>query len=112
MFQIELFLFSAANTNTSLEDCSGASTSGVSRAVYFDPETLRNGDVDFDSRTLAGVPVTPHVRKSGKYLIGPKLGISPVKSIVQCLGRLEGTNKYYQVRQFKVSFETYYLLRD
>ena len=112
MFQIELFLFSAANTNTSLED-SCASTSGVSRAVYFDPETLRNGDVDFDSRTLAGVPVTPHVRKSGKYLIGPKLGISPVKSIVQCLGRLEGTNKYYQVRrQFKVLFETYYLIRD
>ena len=66
--------------------------------IYFDPETLQNGDAEFDWRTLAGVPVTPHVRKSGKYLLGPKLGISPVKSIVQCLGRLDGTLKYYQVR--------------
>ena len=66
--------------------------------IYFDPETLQNGDTEFDWRTLAGVPVTPHVRKSGKYLLGPKLGISPVKSIVQCLGRLDGTLKYYQVR--------------
>ena len=43
------------------------------------------------------MPVTPHVRRAGCYLLGPKLGMSPVKSIVQCLARKEGTDDFYQV---------------
>lgn len=47
---------------------------------------------------LVGVLVPPHTRRAGKYLLGPKLGISPVKSIVQCLARLENSDKYFQIK--------------
>ncbi|KAG7309058.1 hypothetical protein JYU34_004938 [Plutella xylostella] len=38
------------------------------------------------------------IRKAGPYLLGPKLGPSPVKSIVQCLARKEKTDKFYQIK--------------
>ncbi|XP_052757961.1 serine/threonine-protein kinase 40-like [Galleria mellonella] len=48
---------------------------------------------------LAGTPVPDkYVRKAGPYLLGPKLGPSPVKSIVQCLARKERTDDFYQVK--------------
>lgn len=46
-----------------------------------------------------GTPVPEkHVRKAGPYLLGPKLGPSPVKSIVQCLARKEKTDDFYQIK--------------
>ncbi|XP_053615974.1 serine/threonine-protein kinase 40-like isoform X2 [Plodia interpunctella] len=46
-----------------------------------------------------GTPVPDkYVRKAGPYLLGPKLGPSPVKSIVQCLARKEKTDDFYQVK--------------
>ncbi|XP_075985027.1 serine/threonine-protein kinase 40-like [Anticarsia gemmatalis] len=46
-----------------------------------------------------GTPVPDKlVRKAGPYLLGPKLGPSPVKSIVQCLARKERTDEFYQVK--------------
>ncbi|XP_059046872.1 serine/threonine-protein kinase 40-like [Achroia grisella] len=48
---------------------------------------------------LAGTIVPDkYVRKAGPYLLGPKLGPSPVKSIVQCLARKERTDDFYQVK--------------
>jgi hypothetical protein len=38
------------------------------------------------------------VRRAGQYLIGPRLGVSPVKSIVHCLGRREGTDRYFLLK--------------
>jgi len=59
-------------------------------------------DVNKKSRAsiarLADTPVPPHVRRAGDYLIGPKLGASPVKSISHCLGRKDGTDKYYMLK--------------
>ncbi|KAI5644800.1 protein kinase domain-containing protein [Phthorimaea operculella] len=47
----------------------------------------------------AGTPVPEnYVRKAGPYLLGPKLGPSPVKSIVQCLARKERTDEFYQIK--------------
>lgn len=48
--------------------------------------------------SLAGTMVPPHTRRAGRYLLGPRLGVSPVKSIVQCLARLENTDQYFQVK--------------
>ena len=47
---------------------------------------------------LAGTRVTPHVRRAGDFLIGPKLCGSPVKSITHFLGRRDGTDKYYLLK--------------
>ena len=58
----------------------------------------------FDDPTkLAGMPVFPHVRRSGNYLLGPKLGLSPVKSIIQCLARREYTQEYFQLKLLTLS---------
>ncbi|XP_022113943.2 serine/threonine-protein kinase 40 [Pieris rapae] len=46
-----------------------------------------------------GTPVPDKVvRKAGPYLLGPKLGPSPVKSIVQCLARKEKSDDFYQIK--------------
>lgn len=38
------------------------------------------------------------VKKAGPYILGPVLGPSPVKSIVQCLARKEKTDDFYQIK--------------
>lgn len=77
----------------------GSSSSGVLKSSKkFTPKkakmTYNRSDVP-----TSGTPVPDkHVRKAGPYLLGPKLGPSPVKSIVQCLARKERTDDFYQVR--------------
>lgn len=42
----------------------------------------------------------PHgsIKRAGPYLLGPRIGSSPVKSIVQCLARKEGTDNFYTLK--------------
>ncbi|XP_045197175.2 uncharacterized protein LOC123551933 [Mercenaria mercenaria] len=42
----------------------------------------------------------PHggIKRAGPYLLGPRIGTSPVKSIVQCLARKEGTDNFYTLK--------------
>uniref|UniRef100_A0A146KZB8 Serine/threonine-protein kinase 40 n=1 Tax=Lygus hesperus TaxID=30085 RepID=A0A146KZB8_LYGHE len=49
-------------------------------------------------RPAEGTPVCmKKVKRAGPYLLGPA-GNSPVKSIVQCLARLQGTNDFYTLK--------------
>lgn len=41
---------------------------------------------------------TKIVKRAGPYLLGPIMGSSPVKSIVQCLARRKETNKFYTMK--------------
>ncbi|XP_033124603.1 serine/threonine-protein kinase ppk1-like [Anneissia japonica] len=43
------------------------------------------------------------VRKAGPYLLGPRLGSSPVKSIVQCLARKQGSRDFYCIKILTIS---------
>lgn len=52
-----------------------------------------------------------HVRKAGPYLLGPKLGPSPVKSIVQCLARKEKTDDFYQVNGVSYFYSTTFRIK-
>ncbi|XP_069696005.1 serine/threonine-protein kinase par-1-like [Periplaneta americana] len=46
-----------------------------------------------------GTPVESKVvKRAGPYLLGPTLGSSPVKSIVQCLARRDGTDDFYTLK--------------
>lgn len=45
-----------------------------------------------------GTPVDTIVKRAGPYLLGPRLGNSPVRSIVQCLARKSGTDDYYSLK--------------
>lgn len=67
-----------------------------------EPETLiKNPKLMYNMSDVPAVgTLVPekHVRKAGPYLLGPKLGPSPVKSIVQCLARKEKTEDFYQIK--------------
>jgi hypothetical protein len=46
-----------------------------------------------------GTPVeNKRVKRAGMYLLGPVLGSSPVKSIVQCLARRDGIDDFYTLK--------------
>ncbi|GAB6026129.1 Serine/threonine-protein kinase 40, variant 2 [Chamberlinius hualienensis] len=46
-----------------------------------------------------GAPVNPHtIKRAGPYLLGPRLGNSPVRSIVHCLARKENTDDFYSIK--------------
>ncbi|EDV24637.1 uncharacterized protein TRIADDRAFT_26082 [Trichoplax adhaerens] len=38
------------------------------------------------------------IKRAGPYLLGPRVGNSPVRSIVQCLAKLEGTDQFYTMK--------------
>lgn len=47
----------------------------------------------------AGTPVTTKdVKRAGPYVLGPLIGTSPVKSILQCLAKKSGTDKFYMIK--------------
>lgn len=76
------------------------SSSGTQKAAKR-PQSPRKSKVTYNKSDVpaAGTFVPEkHVRKAGPYLLGPKLGPSPVKSIVQCLARKEKTDDFYQVK--------------
>ncbi|KAJ8711624.1 hypothetical protein PYW08_008578 [Mythimna loreyi] len=79
-----------------------STSSGVLKnSKKFGPHSPKRAKLSYN-RSDVPAPGTPvpdkHVRKAGPYLLGPKLGPSPVKSIVQCLARKERTDEFYQVK--------------
>lgn len=81
-------------TTRSLSKSDGVSSSteaGLSQSCR--PHTLRRG-----------ISVTSAVlRRAGPFLLGPRLGASPVRSIVQCLARKEGTDNFYTLKILTLS---------
>ncbi|XP_057319368.1 uncharacterized protein LOC130663862 isoform X2 [Microplitis mediator] len=59
-----------------------------------------NDEIDFTTPVPAyGTPVSPKsIKRAGPYILGPLIGTSPVRSIVQCLARKAGTDKYYTIK--------------
>ncbi|XP_029475528.1 serine/threonine-protein kinase 40 isoform X2 [Rhinatrema bivittatum] len=39
-----------------------------------------------------------NAKRAGPFILGPRLGNSPVQSIVQCLARKDGTDDFYQLK--------------
>lgn len=62
---------------------------------------------------IEGTPVCPKtIKKAGQYLLGPLIGTSPVKSIVQCLARKTGTDKYYTIKILTLKDDNEYETQD
>lgn len=60
-----------------------------------------------------GTPVTINtIKKAGQYLLGPLIGTSPVKSIVQCLARRIGTDKFYTIKILTLKDESDHETQD
>lgn len=80
---------------------SSTSSSVLKNSKKLSPNSPRKPKVLYNKSDVPapGTPVPDkHVRKAGPYLLGPKLGPSPVKSIVQCLARKEKTDEFYQIK--------------
>lgn len=61
----------------------------------------------------AGTPVTSNmIKQAGPYLLGPLIGTSPVKSIVQCLARRMGTDKFYTIKILTLKDESEHETQD
>ncbi|KAJ7304459.1 hypothetical protein JRQ81_012021 [Phrynocephalus forsythii] len=45
-----------------------------------------------------GVSSSSSTKRAGPFILGPRLGNSPVPSIVQCLARKDGTDDFYQLK--------------
>ncbi|XP_033741051.1 serine/threonine-protein kinase 40-like [Pecten maximus] len=50
------------------------------------------------SKQKGPFPSSGETKRAGPYLLGPRLQASPVKSIVQCLARKEGTDDFYTLK--------------
>ncbi|KAK0091976.1 hypothetical protein PV326_002434 [Microctonus aethiopoides] len=75
---------------------------------------LSRDDVDFGSEIPAyGTQVClKKIKRAGPYILGPAIGTSPVKSIVQCLARKSGTDKYYTIKILTLKDENEYETQD
>lgn len=61
-------------------------------------EYKKNIIPDFDAPKYGTKVDSKIVRKAGSYTLGPMIGTSPVKSIMQCLAKKDGTDKYYTIK--------------
>ncbi|KFM79511.1 Serine/threonine-protein kinase 40, partial [Stegodyphus mimosarum] len=69
------------------------------------PSTSKNSEISnadilrVDKDPVPGTVVNHKtVKKAGNYLLGPRIGNSPVRSIVQCLARKIGTDDFYTLK--------------
>lgn len=58
----------------------------------------RSDRVPSSSKQKGPFPTSGETKRAGPYLLGPRLQASPVKSIVQCLARKEGTDDFYTLK--------------
>eukprot|EP00794_Sanderia_malayensis_P000540 gene540-1192_t len=70
------------------------SGSGIKRRLSSFPRP----DNDDDSKKCKKCSQRSSMRRAGPFLLGPRLGNSPVRSIVQCLARREGTDDFYSIK--------------
>ncbi|XP_046415752.1 serine/threonine-protein kinase KIN4-like isoform X1 [Neodiprion fabricii] len=62
---------------------------------------------------VPGTPVNSNsAKQAGPYLLGPPIGTSPVKSIVQCLARRAGSDKFYTIKILTLKDEDEYETQD
>lgn len=80
----------------------------------FTRSTMRKDDATITTRVPAsGTAVCPKsVKRAGPYILGPLIGTSPVKSIVQCLARKAGTDKFYTIKILTLKDENEYTTQD
>ncbi|XP_045154755.1 serine/threonine-protein kinase 40 isoform X1 [Echinops telfairi] len=56
------------------------------------------GETSAKAKALGSGISGNHAKRAGPFILGPRLGNSPVPSIVQCLARKDGTDDFYQLK--------------
>ncbi|XP_073471727.1 serine/threonine-protein kinase 40 [Aquarana catesbeiana] len=57
-----------------------------------------SGETSARSKALCTGISGSNAKRAGPFILGPRLGNSPVPSIVQCLARKDGTDDFYQLK--------------
>ncbi|XP_069612982.1 serine/threonine-protein kinase 40 isoform X1 [Ranitomeya imitator] len=57
-----------------------------------------SGETSARSKALCSSISGSNAKRAGPFILGPRLGNSPVPSIVQCLARKDGTDDFYQLK--------------
>ncbi|KAM5181916.1 serine/threonine-protein kinase 40 [Mantella aurantiaca] len=57
-----------------------------------------SGETSARSKALCTSISGSNAKRAGPFILGPRLGNSPVPSIVQCLARKDGTDDFYQLK--------------
>lgn len=65
---------------------------------YFDSPSHSFNTFFLQICVLGRLCTNNQVKKAGPYLIGLRLGNSPVRSITQCLAKKSGTNNFYTLK--------------
>ncbi|MEJ1282426.1 serine/threonine kinase 40 [Cricetulus griseus] len=56
------------------------------------------GETSAKAKALGSGIAGNNAKRAGPFILGPRLGNSPVPSIVQCLARKDGTDDFYQLK--------------
>ncbi|XP_004591634.1 serine/threonine-protein kinase 40 [Ochotona princeps] len=56
------------------------------------------GETSARAKALGSGIAGNNAKRAGPFILGPRLGNSPVPSIVQCLARKDGTDDFYQLK--------------
>lgn len=96
--------FVSRNSSAKMRSSSSSGTTGVKRKA----SCLESGESSSNSsnansslssrRALIRASNRGTLKRAGPYLLGPRLGNSPVRSIVQCLAKKEGTDDFYSIK--------------
>lgn len=70
----------------------------VKRKLNADDDNVPLKRVKSDGPTLGTAVNRREFRRAGQYILGPKIGHSPVESIVQYLAKKEGTDEFVQLK--------------
>ncbi|KAL7980636.1 hypothetical protein Chor_001790 [Crotalus horridus] len=60
--------------------------------------TSDRGGGETSAKVLCPGISSSNTKRAGPFILGPRLGNSPVPSIVQCLARKDGTDDFYQLK--------------
>ena len=70
------------------------SGNGIKRRL----SSLSKLNAEIDAKKCRKCGHKSSIKRAGPFLLGPRLGNSPVRSIVQCLARKEDTNDFYSIK--------------
>lgn len=90
-------------SNSSSSDCSTDTESVSTQSSISMPPSLScssstSDDMKFTVPQEGTLVPRNCIKRAGPYLLGPTLGNSPVNSIVQCVARKEGTDRFYTLK--------------
>ncbi|XP_062619662.1 uncharacterized protein LOC134281197 [Saccostrea cucullata] len=89
--QEDIYSYSPFQSATESASCQEGYSSSVSPKV----KSPRSSG---EAQSGSVPPSNVGIKRAGPYLLGPRLGSSPVRSIVQCLARKEKTDDFYTLK--------------